>query len=166
MKINESFVHVAMREYLRNSGWLLIAGEFPNGSDDELNVLSISDPSVAKDNSPDPRRHSNGEIVPDLVAYKDGCVLIIEAKPRYSIEDKMKLLDLLKNKKVRLVDSLKKFVSGKPQFYGIDFTKAKYIPVLAFGNLSFCPPCEDAGFGHLYVKSLSEAKLVFFEGVI
>ena len=62
MKINESFVHVAMREYLKKKGWLLIAGEYPNGSDDELNVLSISDPSVARDNSPDPRRHSIGEM--------------------------------------------------------------------------------------------------------
>ena len=44
MRITESFVHVAMREYLKNRGWLLIAGEYPNGSDDELNVLSISDP--------------------------------------------------------------------------------------------------------------------------
>lgn len=164
MKINESFVHVAMREYLRNTGWLLIAGEFPNGSDDELNVLSISDPTVAKDNSPDPRRHSNGEIVPDLVAYKDGCILIIEAKPRYSVEDKMKLLDLLNHKKARLLDSLKKFVSGKPQFYGIDFNSADYIPVLAFGNPSFCVPCEDIGFGHIYIKSLYEAKMIFFEG--
>jgi len=163
MRINESFVHVAMREFLKSNGWLLIAGEFPNGSDDELNVLSISDPFVAKDNSPDPRRHSNGEIVPDLVAYKDGCVIIIEAKPRYSIEDKLKLKDLLNNKKARLIDSLKKFVLGKPQFFGINFDNVSYIPVLAFGNPSFDIPSEDFGFGHIYIKSLDEAKIVFFE---
>lgn len=58
MKITESFVHVSMRQCLKRSGWLLIAGEYPNGSDDELNVLSISDPVVARDNSPAPRRHS------------------------------------------------------------------------------------------------------------
>ena len=66
MRITESFVHVAMREYLKSRGWLLIAGEYPNGSDDELSVLSISDPVVARDNSPDPRRHSSGEIIPDF----------------------------------------------------------------------------------------------------
>ena len=32
MKITESYVHVAMREYLKKEGWLLIAGEYPNGS--------------------------------------------------------------------------------------------------------------------------------------
>ena len=52
MKITESYVHVAMREFLKKEGWLLIAGEYPNGSDDELNVLSISDPTVARDHSP------------------------------------------------------------------------------------------------------------------
>ena len=65
----------------------MIAGEYPNGSDDELNVLSISDPTVARDNSPDPRRHSFGEIIPDLIAYKDDVILIIEAKPNYSVDD-------------------------------------------------------------------------------
>lgn len=99
MKITESYVHVAMREFLKEEGWLLIAGEYPNGSDDELNVLSISDPTVARDHSPDPRRHSRGEIVPDLVAYKNGTILIIEAKPKYSLDDKYKLLDLLTHKK-------------------------------------------------------------------
>ena len=65
--MTESFVHVAMREYLKKEGWTLVAGEYPGGSDDELYVLSIMDPSVACDNSPDPRRHSEGEIIPDIV---------------------------------------------------------------------------------------------------
>lgn len=163
MKINESFVHVAMREYLKKKGWLLIAGEYPNGSDDELNVLSISDPSVARDNSPDPRRHSIGEIIPDLVAYKSGCILIIEAKPLYSYEDKEKLNDLLCNAKDRLVLSLRKFSAGKAQFSAIDYDKVEYIPVLAFGNPTYRCPCVDSGFGHIYIKSLTEAEMVLFD---
>lgn len=162
MKITESFVHVAMREYLKRNDWLLIAGEYPNGSDDELNVLSISNPDIAKDNSPDPRRHSEGEIVPDLVAYKRGTIIVIEAKPIYSLDDKLKLTDLMLTKKALLISSLEKFSSGKVQFHGIDYTKALYIPVLAFGNPSLECPCIDNGFGHLYIKSLAEAKLVFF----
>lgn len=163
MKITESFVHIAMRQFLKKNDWLLIAGEYPNGSDDELNVLSISDPVVARDNSPDPRRHSRGEIIPDLVAYKNGCILIIEAKPKYSIEDKNKLVDLLYTKKDRLIDSLKDFSFGKPQFSHINYDHASYIPVLAFGNSSFVPPCEDSGFGHIYIRSLDEAMMVFWE---
>lgn len=163
MKINESFVHVAMREYLKNNGWLLIAGEYPNGSDDELYVLSISDPTIARDNSPDPRRHSSGEIIPDLIAFKNNVILIIEAKTDYSIEDKEKLTNLLVNEKKRLLLSLKKFALEKQQFSHIDFDKATYIPVLAYYNPAFAVSYSDSGFGHLYVKTLGEAKLLFFD---
>lgn len=163
MRINESFVHVAMRQFLKRRGWLLIAGEYPNGSDDELNVLSISDPTVARDNSPDPRRHSYGEIIPDLIAYKDGVILIIEAKPNYSVEDKEKLNNLLDNEHDRLVSALWKFSRGKSAFAHIDFDQVDYVPVLAFGNPSYNTGHYDPGFGHIYVKSLNEAKLVFFD---
>ena len=162
MKITESYVHVAMRDFLRREGWLLIAGEYPNGSDDELNVLSISDPAVARDHSPDPRRHSRGEIVPDLVAYRDGTILVIEAKPKYSLDDKDKLLDLLTDKKDRLIASLKEFSAGKARFSQIDYDSAEYVPVLACGNQTFVPPCRDLHFGHIYVKSLSEVRMVFW----
>ncbi|MCM1568547.1 MAG: hypothetical protein NC081_03755 [Roseburia sp.] len=163
MRITESFVHVAMREYLKKCGWLLIAGEYPNGSDDELNVLSISNPIVARDNSPDPRRHSAGEIIPDLIAYKNGVILIIEAKPDYSIEDKEKLNNLLCNKRSRLILSLEKFSTGKHQYSGIDYNNAIYVPVLAYGNPTYKVAYRDSGFGHIYVKTLNDAKLIFFD---
>jgi hypothetical protein len=162
MNITESLVHVSMRRFLKRNNWLLIAGEFPNGSDDELNVLSISDPLIAKDNSPDPRRHSLGEVVPDLVAYKNGCILVIEAKPQYSIADKTKLCNLLSNEKVRLISALKKFSIGKPQFSHIDYDAVEYTPVLAFGNPTYQCQITDDGFGHIYIKSLNEAKMCFF----
>ena len=162
MKMTESFVHVAMRDFLKKKGWLLIAGEYPNGSDDELNVLSISDPTVAKDNSPDPRRHSVGEIIPDLIAYKNGVILIIEAKPNYSKEDKNKLINLLSNERKRLINSLVKFSVGKSAFSHINYQTVDYVPVLAYGNPKYLTSHVDDGFGHLYIKTLSEAKLVFF----
>lgn len=163
MRITESFVHVAMREYLKNCGWLLIAGEYPNGSDDELNVLNISDPMVARDNSPDPRRHSAGEIIPDLIAYKNGVILIIEAKPDYSIGDKEKLNHLLCNQRSRLIASLEKFSIGKQPYSDIDYNNAIYVPTLAYGNPTFKVTYRDPGFGHIYVKSLNDAKLIFFD---
>lgn len=160
-KMTESFVHVAMRFFLKNNGWLLIAGEYPNGSDDELNVLSISDPAVAKDNSPTPRQHSTGEFVPDLVAIKGNDILIIEAKPDYSISDKAKLLDLIFMKRERLIHSLEKFSMGKTQYSWIDYKSANYIPTLAFGNPSLEPVSEDTkGMFHLYVKDLTTCSLV------
>lgn len=162
MVYSESYIHVAMREFLKRHGWLLIAGEYPNGSDDELNVLSISDPAIARDNSPDPRRHSVGEIIPDLIAFKNGIILIIEAKPNYSVEDREKLRNLTNNYHCRLVNSLIKYSFGKPHFSNIDYENAIYVPVLAYGNPHYRIKSVDEGFGHLYIKSLDEAKLLFF----
>lgn len=160
--MTESFVHVAMRQFLKNSGWTLVAGEYPGGSDDELYVLSIMDPAVARDNSPDPRRHSEGEIVPDLLAYKEGIMLVIEAKPKYSNDDKNKLKDLLFNKSDLLRSSLKKFCNERCILPEVNFNTVTYIPVLAFGNETYKEYSEEEGFAHLYVKNLDEAILRFF----
>lgn len=46
--MTETFIHIAMRKYLKKEGWTLVAGEYPGGSDDELFVLSIMNPIVAK----------------------------------------------------------------------------------------------------------------------
>jgi hypothetical protein len=160
--MTESFVHVAMRQYLKKEGWTLVAGEYPGGSDDELYVLSIMDPTVARDNSPDPRRHSEGEIIPDLFAYKDGIMLVIEAKPKYSYDDKKKLRNLLDYKIDLLKSSLRKFCYEKAILPGINFNVLEYVPVLAFGNEKYKVYEEESGFAHIYVKSLDEAKIVFF----
>jgi len=102
-----------------------------------------------------------GEIIPDLVACKNGQILIIEAKPKYSIDDKEKLIDLPVNKRFRLTASLKDFSIGRPQFLHIDYDSAIYIPVLAPSNPSFNLPCKDSGFRHIYIHSLREASMVF-----
>lgn len=162
MKITESFVHVAMRQYLKSEGWQLIAGEYPGGSDDELYVLSIMDPEVARDNSPDPRRHSEGEIIPDLFAFKDGTMLVIEAKPKYSFSDKEKLRELIDNKRELLISSLRKFCYEHDLLVGVQFDAIRFVPVLAFGNEQFLEYSEEKGFAHLYVKTLTKSRLIFF----
>jgi hypothetical protein len=63
----------------------------PGGSNDELRPLYIRDPTLARDQSPDPRRHSQGTLQVDLVALSRNVLLLIELKPRYSSEDKEKL---------------------------------------------------------------------------
>jgi len=165
--MKEDYIHVAMRQYLKNNGWLLIAGEFPGGTDDELNVLSISDPEVARDNSPSPRQHSTGEIIPDLVAYKNGIILIIEAKPQYYQADKDKLEDLLITKMDRLVVALEKFSINKVEFAHIDYRRARYIPALAFHHTVSSIMKIDKGFAHIYVESLNRVNMIYFgaEGV-
>lgn len=160
--MTESMIHIAMRQYLKNTGWTLVAGEYPGGSDDELYVFSVMDPTVARDNSPDPRRHSEGEIVPDLLAYKDGVILVVEAKPKYSADDKEKLIHLFTDKRNLLIDSLEHFCRHRHILPEVCVRDAQYVPTLAFGNPRFERMEDDAGFAHIYVKSLEEAQLVFF----
>jgi hypothetical protein len=88
-----------MREYLKSEGWILVAGEYPGGSDHELYPLNVVDPSVARDNSPDPRRHSLREIIPDLVALRGRDLFIGEAKVGYSEKDRDKLDDLVNTRR-------------------------------------------------------------------
>ena len=76
--LREDAIHLTIRKELKKRGWKLIAGEYPNGSDDELHSLKVVDPFFARDESPDHRRHSINKLVPDLVAYKDSSFLIIE----------------------------------------------------------------------------------------
>jgi len=160
--MTEDYVHVAMRQYLKNEGWQLIAGEFPGGSDDELNVLSISDPAVARDNSPTPRQHSTGEIIPDLFAHKDGVILVVEAKPKYSVADREKLIDLFTTKRERMIAALEKFSTNKPEFLHIDFENAQFVPALAFNHSISTPRTADPGFAHIYVESLDKAAMIYF----
>ena len=158
MKITEGIVHVAMRHYLKTNGWLLIAGQFPGGTDDELYSLNIVDPELARDNSPDPRRHSLGKIVPDLIAYKDNMLLIIEAKPGYSQEDRDKLVYLLTERKNDFTAALEKFASERDFPMLLPISKLMFIPVLAF-SASVKKFNKEPGFAYIRVAGLYEATL-------
>lgn len=112
MRLREDFIHFSVRHYLRQAKWHLIAGQYPNGSDDELPALHILDYTLARDNSPDHRRHSLNKLVPDLVAHKDGILLFVEMKPAYSMGDEMKLIEVLDTRRSDLIDGLEALVSG------------------------------------------------------
>jgi len=87
----EDLIHVAIRRFLTKSKWTLLAGQYPGGSDNHLSRLYIRDPTVARDQSPDPRRHSRETFIPDLVAIKDDTILLVEMKPTFSVSDAEKL---------------------------------------------------------------------------
>jgi len=106
-RVTEAFVHRAVRRYLVADGWTLVAGQWPGGTDDALHILYIVDPTVARDLSPDPRRHSLDKFVPDVVALKDGMLLIVEAKPGYSQIDYDKLQRLLSERRDDLYTALR-----------------------------------------------------------
>lgn len=158
MKLTESHIHVAMRRHLKKDGWKLVAGQYPGGSDDELYCLNITDPRLAKDGSPDPRRHSLNKIVPDLLAVKDNTLIIVEAKPNYSEDDFEKLQDLLGNRRVDLFSSLIKFSNDRAYPEISSPGSLKIVPCLAFGY-SKKQFRRDESFAYIIVEALDLCSL-------
>ncbi len=161
MRWTEGHIHVAMRHVLRGQGWLLVAGEFPGGSDHELYPLNVVDPMVAKDDSPDPRRHSLGELIPDLVALRGRDLFIGEAKVRYDAKDREKLELLVSERREHLLRALRTFASERkvPQLLPIETLFLH--PTLVFRADSSMIPPPTGAMSYLRIVSPTEA---YFEG--
>ena len=162
MKLSEGLIHVCMRSFLKRNGWQLVAGEYPGGSDHELHVLNVVDPTVARDDSPDPRRHSAGELIPDLVALRNRDLFVGEAKPKYDDDDRAKLVRLLGERRDHLFAALRTFASDRnvPQLCPVEALDIH--PVLIFQADSVAPP-PPPGFSYLRIANMDEA---YFEGVL
>ena len=149
--MREDFIHFFARKFLRSNGWELIAGQYPNGSDDELTSLNIMDPVLAKDESPDPRRHSKNKLVPDIVACRGKNVLIVEAKPRYDIEDKGKLSEIVGVRKKDFMYSLAQKIEERNINLTYRLSDLILVPCLCFSSPSIRFPISQ-GFAYLIVK--------------
>lgn len=162
MRWSEGVVHIYMREFLSQQGWQLVAGEYPGGSDHQLYPLNVVDPALARDESPDPRRHSLGEIIPDLVALRSRDLFVGEAKLNYDDRDRAKLAHLLDERMDHLLLALQTFALERrvPQLPPVE--TLKLYPVLVFRSDSDAPP-PPPGFSYLRIVSRREA---YFEGVL
>jgi hypothetical protein len=138
-RFTEAFVHRAVRRYLSAQHWTLVAGQWPGGSDDALHVLYVVDPAVARDLSPDPRRHSLDKFVPDLVAVKADTLLIVEGKPGYSQSDFDKLERLLGERCNDLYAALRTFGRERGFPLLLEPQKLRARPALAFSAASRHP---------------------------
>jgi hypothetical protein len=98
-----------MRKVFRDEGFSLVAGEYPGGTDHELYPLCVTDPAVARDRSPDPRRHSADELIPDIVAIRGRELVLGEAKVGYNDGDRLKLEYLVGERRPHLLIALEKF---------------------------------------------------------
>ncbi len=157
--IREDIIHFSVRQFLRNHEWQLVAGQYPDGSDDELPPLNVVDPVLARDNSPDHRRHSLNKYVPDLVACKQQIMLIIEMKPKYSASDEQKLERLLHERRKDLFAALEDLVRIRGMVLPVTLNMLAIVPCLGFGLPSRYKPNPD--FCYFKVSSLSS---VAFEG--
>jgi hypothetical protein len=141
-RFTEAFVHRAARRYLRDHGWTLVAGQWPGGTDDDLHALYIVDPAVARDISPDPRRHSLDKFVPDIVALKNRTLAILEAKPSYSQSDFDKLERLLGERRAHLFAALRTFGRERGFDVLVEPELLSFVPALAFGDQSPRPEAK------------------------
>ena len=151
-----------MREFLNRQGWQLVAGEYPGGSNHQLYPLNVVDPALARDESPDPRRHSLGELIPDVVALRKRNLLIGEAKLKYDDGDRAKLALLLSERRNDLLAALQTFAleRGVPELLPVE--ALDLFPVLVFRSDADAP-APPPGFSYLRIVNRSEA---YFEGVL
>lgn len=141
--MREDIIHYSVRQFLKNAGWQLIAGQYPDGSDDELPPLNIVDKALARDNSPDPRRHSMNKYVPDLVACKQRLVLLIEMKPTYSLSDEQKLETLISERYQDLLSALDDLIRQRRVKLTFPLGEISFVPCLGFGVSSSYKPNPD-----------------------
>lgn len=134
--MREDLIHYSVRKKLKANGWKLIAGQYPNGSDDELPPLYVVDPYLARDNSPDHRRHSKNKFVPDLVAVKDNIILIIEMKPKFYLKDELKLETLTTERVQDLKNSIVSFCNHQVNALEKEIEYYIFLPCLGFDNKS------------------------------
>jgi hypothetical protein len=151
-----------MRRVLSKYGWLLVAGEYPGGSDHDLYPLNVVDPAIARDESPDPRRHSLGELIPDLVALRGRDLFIGEAKVRYDEGDREKLTLLITKRREHLMAALYSFSKERrvPQLLPVESLILR--PTLVF-RADVTAPEPTAGFSYLRIVGPSDAH---FEGAL
>jgi hypothetical protein len=157
--LREDQIHLAVRRFLKERSWQLVAGQYPNGSDDELHALNIVDPLLACDHSPDHRRHSKNKFVPDLVACKGNKMLIIEMKPTYSRRDEEKLMKLLSERRPHLLSALKDLVETRGVKIQSEISDLVFLPALGFSGPA--PNQRNQGLCYFSVQSQSS---VAFQG--
>lgn len=85
--MDETFVYQSVCRYLSRLGWTLLGGQPPSGTD-HLPVIEVKDPGNMG-------KGSKGSYKPDLVAWHDQTLLLVELKPRFSPSDRSKLLKIL-----------------------------------------------------------------------
>jgi len=106
---NETHVYVYTKKFLRDNGWILIAGE-PAGGSDELPRVEIRDRLNTN-------KGSKGSYKIDLIGVKGDLLLLTEIKTKFNYTDIEKLNEVvsvrLQDLKDALFERLKLDVSNK-----------------------------------------------------
>jgi len=87
--MNETQVYISVKSYLLENAWHVIGGQPPSGTD-HLPVIEIRDPLFRG-------KGSKGSFKPDLIAWNDYLLAIIELKPTFSQSDRNKVNGVLQS---------------------------------------------------------------------
>lgn len=79
----EMELYISLKKYLKQQGWSLLGGQPPSGTD-HLPLIEIK-------NQIGEAKGSKFSFKPDLVAYLERQILVVEIKPRFSQSDLKKL---------------------------------------------------------------------------
>lgn len=92
--LSEPEIYMYSKWFLDRRGWALVGGEPPGGTD-ALPRIEAKDPGHAK-------KGSAGSKKVDLIAYRDGHLLLLELKPTFHRSDVVKLNELVETRKWRV----------------------------------------------------------------
>lgn len=157
-RLTEGHIHVAARRAMERLGFRLLAGQYPGGSDDSLPPLNVVDPVVACDRSPDPRRHSDGKLVPDLVAIYRSTLVLAEMKPGYSRQDREKLAELLGPRRADLDRALKTFAAIRGADALANPSALNIVPCLGFADGARF--VQEPSLAYILVRGLDDATVI------
>ena len=87
--LNETQIFITVRNYFLENDWQVIGGQPPSGTD-YLQVIEIRDPSYKG-------KGSNGAYKPDLIAWHEFNLFIIELKPSFNQPDRDKVNEVLQS---------------------------------------------------------------------
>ncbi len=85
--LTETQVFITVRSYLLENDWQVIGGQPPSGTD-YLPVIEIRDPTYKG-------KGSKGSYKPDLIAWHQSNLVIIELKPSFNQPDRDKVNEVL-----------------------------------------------------------------------
>lgn len=86
-RISETGIFISVKSHLLEQGWYVLGGQPPSGTD-LLPVIEIRDPTHTG-------KGSKGSYKPDLVAWHDSKLFVIELKPQFDQPDRDKVNSVL-----------------------------------------------------------------------